>query len=130
MSPFERAVRYYAIGGLNTVFGFSVYSLLIWLGLNLYVAQLIAHVCGTTFNYFTYSWGVFPGDERRPVGFVGAYIYSYVQGLILLAIAHHFVANPYIDGLLTLIVGTAINYFVLRRFAFRPREAPPDVTPT
>ena len=129
MHPLERAIRYYAIGGINTVFGFGLYALLVWLGLNLYLAQLISYPIAVAFNYFSYSWGAFPGDKRRPVAFIGAYLYNYVQGLALLALIHHFVANPYAAGFIGLLIGTAINYFVLRRFVFRPHptaEAPPE----
>ena len=131
MHPLERAARYYFVGGINTVFGFGLYSALVWLGLNLYLAQLISYPIAVAFNFFTYSRHVFPGEGRRPVAFVGAYVYNYLQGLALLAIIHHFVANPYGAGFIGLLIGTAINYFVLRRFVFRPHPpteapAPPD----
>jgi putative flippase GtrA len=126
MHPLERAVRYYFVGGINTVFGFGLYSLLLWLGLNLFLAQLISYPIAMAFNYFTYSLGVFPGEQRRPVAFVGAYIYNYVQALVLLAIVHHFVANPYGAGFIGLVIGTAINYFILRRFVFKPPESSAD----
>ena len=128
MHPLERFIRYYAIGGINTVFGFGLYSLLVWLGLNLFVAQIISYPIAVAFNYFTYSRHVFPGEGRRPVAFIGAYIYNYVQGLVLLAIIHPFVANPYATGFIGLVISTVINYFVLRRFVFRPH--PPAAAPT
>jgi putative flippase GtrA len=119
----ELLVRYYGVGAINTAFGFSLYALLVFVGLNLYVAQIVAHVCGSAFNYFTYSRHVFHrSSERRPAAFVGAYAFNYVMGLGLLATAHHFVPSPYIDGLLALLVGTLINFFILRRFVFPHRE--------
>jgi putative flippase GtrA len=120
MRRLERVIRYYGVGAVNTAFGFGLYSAFVWLGLNLYLAQIVAHVCGTIFNYFTYSRHVFHGHRRKPAAFAGAYVFNYLQGLALLAIAHSFVANPYAAGLLTLIVGTSLNYFVLRGFAFGP----------
>jgi putative flippase GtrA len=130
MSPFERAARYYFVGGVNTVFGFGLYSALVWLGLDIYVAQLVSYPVAVVFNYFTYSRHVFPGESRRPAAFIGAYAYNYLQGLALLAIVHPFVANPYGAGFLALLIGTAISYFVLRRFVFRPvsAESPPATT--
>ena len=120
MSPLERGVRYYVVGGINTAFGFGLYSALVWLGLNLYLAQLISVPIAVAFNYFTYSRHVFRGHDRRPGRFIGTYVYIYLQGVALLALIHHFVANPYASGFIGLLVGTAISYFVLRRFAFRP----------
>ncbi|HEY1878914.1 MAG TPA: GtrA family protein [Caulobacteraceae bacterium] len=126
MRPFERVARYYFIGGVNTAFGFALYSALVWLGFNLYLAQLISYPFSVAFNYFTYSRHVFPGEGRRPAAFIGAYAYNYLQTLALLAIVHTVVANPYAAGFIALIIGTAINYFVLRRFVFRPPAAPSD----
>ena len=124
MSPIERLIRYYGVGLVNTAFGFGLYSLLVFLGMNRYVAQIVAHVCGTAFNYFTYSRHVFTGHRRSPMAFVGAYAINYLMGLGLLALISVFVKNPYGAGFLGLLIGTAINYFVLRRFVFRPPEAP------
>jgi len=122
MGRIERLVRYYSAGIVNTAFGFGLYSLLVFLGLNLFVAQVVAHVCGTAFNYFTYSRHVFHGHRRSPAAFIAAYVFNYLMGLGLLALAHLVVSNPYGAGFLALLVNTAINYFVLRRFVFRPPE--------
>lgn len=124
MSRLEKLIRYYGVGAINTAFGFGLYSLLVFLGVNLFLAQLVAHVSGTIFNYFTYSRHVFRGHRRSPAAFAGAYVFNYLLGLGLLALAHLLVSNPYGAGLLTLFVGTAINYFVLRRFVFRPHQTP------
>ena len=115
----QTLVRYYAAGLVNTAFGYGLYAGLLFVGLNLFVAQLVAHVCGTAFNYFTYSRHVFRDGDRRPAAFVGAYALNYLMGLGLLAAAHRILPNPYAAGLAGLVVGTAINYFVLRRLVFR-----------
>lgn len=130
MNRLEQVMRYYSAGAINTAFGFGLYSILVYLGLNLFLAQIVAHMCGTAFNYFTYSRHVFLRHRRSPAAFVGAYVFNYLMGLGLLALAHVVVPNPYAAGFLGLIVGTAINYFVLRRFVFRPSEPAPPSTPT
>ena len=38
--------RYYQMGVLNTAFGLGAYALLVWLGLNMFVAQLVSHLLG------------------------------------------------------------------------------------
>jgi putative flippase GtrA len=115
----ELLVRYYGVGVINTVFGYGLYAGLIFIGLNLFVAQIIAHVSGATFNYFTYSRHVFhDSSERRPVTYIVTYAGNYVVGVGLLATAHHFVSSPYLAGFVALMVGTAINFFILRRFVF------------
>jgi putative flippase GtrA len=129
MGRLERLIRYYGVGAVNTAFGFGLYSLLVFLGLNLFLAQFGATVCGVAFNYFTYSRHVFTGHRRNPMAFVAAYAFNYLMGLGLLALIHVVVKNPYAAGFLGLLIGTAINYFVLRRFVFRPPE-PPHTRPS
>jgi putative flippase GtrA len=125
MGSIERLIRFYGVGAVNTAFGFGLFSLLVFLGLNLFLAQIVAQVCGTVFNYFTYSRHVFRDHRRSPAAFVAAYVFNYLMGLGLLALAHMVVSNPYGAGFLALLVNTALNYFVLRRFVFRPPEPPP-----
>jgi len=48
-------IRYYQAGALNAAFGYGLYVGLVWLGLGMYAAQLVAHLLGVAFNYFTYS---------------------------------------------------------------------------
>ena len=51
----QRVWRYYMVGAVNTLFGYGVYASLLLMGLQMYVAQVTAHVMGVIFNYFTYS---------------------------------------------------------------------------
>jgi putative flippase GtrA len=122
----ELLVRYYGVGVINTVFGYGLFALLVFIGLNLYVAQILAHFTGVAFNYFTYSRHVFhESSQRRPRAFVASYVLNYVMGLALLAGAHHFVRSPYIAGFIAMMIGTAINFVILRRFVFPPLQNAP-----
>lgn len=120
-SKISLVVRYYGVGLINTAFGYGLFAALIYMGLNLYVAQLVAHISGTTFNYFMYSRHVFRGSHRKPVTYVGAYAFNYFLGLAILATTHHFVKSAYLAGFIALLVGTAINFLILRRFVFPER---------
>ncbi len=117
MSRLERLIRYYSAGIVNTAFGFGLYSLLVFLGLNLFAAQIVAYVCGTAFNYFTYSRHVFTGDRRSPKAFVVAYRLQLPDGAGPAGPDPPVREEPLRGGLR----GPAyrhevINYFVLRRY--------------
>jgi len=118
----EVLIRYYSVALINTAFGYGLYAGLIFVGLNLYLAQLIAHITGTTFNYFMYSRHVFLNADRKPLAYIATYALSYLIGLGLLFIARHIVSSPYLAGLLALIVGSGINFLILKRFAFPSRR--------
>lgn len=122
-TEWKRVWRYYQAGVVNTLFGYGLFALFVWLGVNLYVAQIIAHVLGMTFNYFTYSRYAFAGHESSKRRFVLFYAFNYILGLLALAAATRFVASPYIAGLIAVVFVSIVNYFILKRLVFRTEAA-------
>jgi putative flippase GtrA len=116
--------RYYQVGIVNTLFGLGAYALLIWLGLNMFAAQLVAHVMGVMFNYVSYSRHVFRGAAPARLRFVLSYAANYLLGLAMLAAISRFVANPYAAGLSAIMIVSAINYFALKHLVFGTRGQP------
>ena len=115
--------RYYQAGVVNTAFGFGLYSLLVWLGMNMFAAQLLSHCIGVTFNYISYSRHVFHGADAAKLRFVLSYVVNYLMGLAGLALAVQFIASPYIAGFVSVVIVSVINFFVLKRFVFKAVEA-------
>jgi putative flippase GtrA len=111
-------VRYCQAGALNAAFGFALYALLIWLGLNMYAAQLLAHVVGVAFNYVTYSRHVFRETSSAKVRFVASYAVNYAVSVAFLFLAGLAFPNPYIAGFLAIIATAAVNFLVLKNLVF------------
>lgn len=111
--------RYYQAGIANTAFGLIAYAVLVWLGLDMYVAQLVAHLMGMAFNYVTYSSHVFRGAAPARMRFVVSYAINYAVGLATLALVARFVASPYAAGIVTAGIVSVINYFALKHLVFR-----------
>jgi putative flippase GtrA len=122
-SEWKRVWRFYQAGVVNTVFGYALFALFVWLGLNIYVAQITAHVIGMTFNYFTYSRYAFAGHESSKVRFVASYAFNYLLGLGGLAAALRVVSSPYAAGLAAVVFVSVVNYFVLKKLVFRAQPA-------
>lgn len=117
-------VRYYGVGLVNTGFGFGLYSGFVWLGMNMYLAQLTAHVIGVAFNYFTYSRHVFSNRSGTGLRFAISYGLNYLIGLAALAAMGLLVDNPYFAGLGSILIASAINYLMLKYGVFnRPTSA-------
>ena len=110
--------RYYAAGILNTAFGYGAFSALIWLGLNLYLSQLFAHVAGVIFNYLIYSRHVFKNSKAAKKRFVVSYAGNYLFSLAALAAIVQIIESPYIAGFVTIILVSILNYFVLKHLVF------------
>lgn len=115
-------VRYYAAGAVNAGFGFGLYALLVWVGLDRYPAQLIAHVIGVAFNYLTYSRHVFRDSGPAKLRFAASYTVNYFISLATLAAASAFIASPYLAGLASIVATSIINYFMLRYLVFRKAD--------
>lgn len=115
--------RYYQAAIVNTAFGLGTYSLLVWQGLNIFAAQLIAHLLGTAFNYFTYSRHVFRGAKPAKLRFAVSYAGNYLMGLGTLYGVSLVVTSPYLAGLITAVLVSFLNFFILKYLIFAPRAA-------
>ena len=123
-SRFGRLIRFYQAAAINTAFGFGIYALMIRLGVNIYVAQVIAQVLGVTFNYFTYSRHAFADRDASKGSFVLAYAGNYLVNLLLLWAFAQGIRSPYLAGLAATIAASLLNFLVLRSLVFRRRASP------
>lgn len=117
----QRLWRYYQAGVVNTLFGYGAFAALVALGLNIYAAQIIAHVAGVAFNYLTYSRYAFRGHGTSAGRFIASYAVNYALSLGALAGFVHLGFSPYAAGLFSVIGVSLINYFILAKVVFIPR---------
>ncbi|MCY7280918.1 MAG: GtrA family protein [Sphingomonas bacterium] len=120
-SSIERLWRYYQAGIVNTAFGYGLYALFVALGLNMYLAQIIAHLLGMTFNFFTYSRHAFHDAEVSKSRFILSYAVNYLLGLGALWAASQFIESPYLAGFLAIVIVSLINYLILKNWVFTVR---------
>lgn len=118
-----RLLRYYGAGLVNTAVGYGLYAAFVAAGLNIYVAQALAHVLGMTFNYFSYSRFAFRNEQGSMARFIASYAVNYLIGVGLLFLAVRVIPDPYLGGLLATLLVSVINYFILSRFVFKAKPA-------
>ncbi|WP_415643908.1 GtrA family protein [Sphingomonas antarctica] len=119
LARLKQLIRFYQAAAINTAFGFGIYALMIHLGLNLYVSQIIAQILGVTFNYFTYSRHVFRDRDASKRAFILAYASNYLVNLTMLAVFDRLVRSDYLAGLLATIVASILNYLLLKSLVFQ-----------
>jgi len=119
----RRLWRYYQVGVVNTLFGYGMFALLVAIGLNIYVAQIVAHVLGVTFNYFSYSRQVFQDAAASKLRFFLSYTFNYFVGLASLAAAVRVFESPYIAGAVAVLFTSLVNFVVLRNLVFTRQVA-------
>ena len=111
-------IRYYQAGVVNIAFGYSLFAVLVFAGLQVYAAQLVGHVLGVAFNYFTYSRYAFADRQGDKFSFFMSYVGNYLLGLAGLWAALKVIASPYIAGFLVTLAVSVVNYLVLKLFVF------------
>ena len=121
LTSIERLWRYYQAGIVNTAFGYGLYAVFIALGLNMYLAQIVAHLLEMTFNYFTYSRHAFHDSDVSKGRFILSYAVHYLLGLAALWGASQFIVSPYLAGLVAVVVVSLINYLILKNWVFSVR---------
>jgi len=122
-AEWKRVFRYYQAGLINMGFGYGLFALFVWAGVNMYLAQIVAHILGVIFNYFTYSRYTFADQRGSKSRFIMSYAFNYVLNLGALAFTAIFVASPYLAGLIATIAVSLVNYFVLKHLVFSGRAS-------
>jgi putative flippase GtrA len=96
----------------------------VWLKLNPFVAQIIAHLCGMVFNFTMYRLHVFPGQQPRVGPYIATYTVNYALSVMALKALLVVIPSPYIAGFVSIIVVSAINYLLLKTFVFNRPNVP------
>lgn len=121
---FGQLLRFYQAAVMNAIFGFGTYALMVRLGLNPFVAQIISQISGVTFNYITYSRHVFRAAGSAKARFIGAYAFNYILNVVFLALFIRIIRSPYLAGFVSTMCAAFINYAVLKYVVFVDRPAP------
>jgi putative flippase GtrA len=83
----NRIIRFFLVSGLNTAFGYGLFSFLVFTGLHYTVAGLIATICGILFNFKSTGLLVFGNRKNGMIfKFIGVYGINYVIGMSLLTL--------------------------------------------
>lgn len=118
-AEWKRVWRYYQAGVVNALFGYGLFALLVSLHVNLYAAQILSHLVGMAFNYFTYTRHAFKNRESSKLSFIISYALNYLIGLLFLWIGTLITPSPYLTGLFSIVLTSIVNYFILNLIVFR-----------
>ncbi len=115
-SPF---VRFLLVGGLNTLFGYALFALLVVFGLPPALALLIATICGVLFNFVTTGRFVFGiATARQLPGFCIVYAIVYAVNAAGLQALMQLRVSAFIAQALLLPLMPFLSFQLMRRFVF------------
>ena len=121
-----QGIRFLFVGGLNTIVGYGVYALLLYLNVNYLVANTISTIIGIAHSYLWNRFFTFKSKNKalkEITKFVAVYAISYVIGMCTLYIFKDKLSiSPYIAGLINLVITTLISYFGHKYISFRDNK--------
>lgn len=119
-SPDNTFVRFLIAGGINTAFGFCVYSVSILWGLLVWQALLAGMLAGVVFNFVTTGGYVFRDmTAQRLLRFIAAYLLVYWINLGLTELLSHWIDDAILIQLIVVIPMALGSYLLMSRWVFR-----------
>lgn len=114
-------IRFVIVGILNTIFGYSVYCMMLWIGMSYWWATLIANVLGVMFNFKTTGVLVFKNHNNRLFfRFALCYVLAYFLNVGIIALFTHFTTiNQYISGFIATIITALFSFCFQKWVVFR-----------
>lgn len=110
-----RFLKFLVVGVVNTLFGYSMFALFIWLGITYSIALILSTVAGVLFNFKTIGQLVFSNrDNALLIRFIGVYTIIYFVNLYSLKALLGLHWNVYVASAL-LVVPMAILSFILNK---------------
>lgn len=120
-------LRFLVVGGINTLFSFTVYALLILLGLHYVLAALISTICGILFNFYTTGRIVFKNrDNRLLLRFFGVYAFTYFINIGLLKLFDMAGVGSLIAGAIIVLPMAVASFLLMRKFVFISLQQKPE----
>lgn len=115
-----RLLRFAVVGVLNTAFGYLIYAVMLWVGLNYAAAAAVGTVLGVLFNFKTTGRLVFGSNDNRLLfRFIGVYVFVYLANVLGLTLLTWLGLSAYTAGLLTLLPAAGLAFLLNKRYVFR-----------
>ena len=119
----SKFIKFLLVGLLNTIFGYSVYALFIFLNFHYSVAAFLSTILGVLFNFKTTGKLVFNNSNNKLIfKFIAVYVFTYLLNISLLTIFNFMNINMYLAGALLLLPVAIIAFMLNRRLVFKEVE--------
>jgi len=121
-----KKIRFLVAGVLNTLFGYSAYAVLLFIGVSYTVALLLATIFGMVFNYFNFGKFVFYGHRNWLVFYKFAAVYAAVYAMNaagLWALIKFLSLGPYVGQLIIVPPSVLLSWFLMNHWVFKRSSA-------
>jgi putative flippase GtrA len=115
----KQLVSFVLIGILNTLVGYLLYALFIFIGFNYFLSVLFATILGVLFNFRTIGKFVFNSDDNKKIiKFVFTYVLVFCINILIIKIFSKFGYNNYILGLIAIVPCSIVSFLLNKYFVF------------
>lgn len=124
----NKIVRFFIVSGLNTVFGYGLFALLIYVGLHYALVTFITTVITLLFNFKTTGLLVFNNKKNELIfKFVGVSGIRYIVTVFFLAIFKNYGINEYIGQAILIVPVGFFGYFLNHYFVFNKTKLSKEI---
>ncbi|WP_442941738.1 GtrA family protein [Nostoc sp.] len=121
--PSKKFIRFLIVGGINTLFGYSIFIMLILLNFRYEIAVLISTMCGVLFNFKTIGTFVFKNKNNKLIfKFILVYAMIYFLQLFFLKQLLSYKINLFVAEALILLPLALVSYTLNKIFVFSKLE--------
>jgi putative flippase GtrA len=115
----NKIIRFFIVSGINTLFGYGLFALLIFIHTPYPVAALIGTIIGILFNFKTIGVLVFNNRRNGLIfRFFGVYGITYLFNIAGLALLKYYGMNLYFAGAILLFPAGLLGFYLHRSFVF------------
>jgi putative flippase GtrA len=116
----NRLVRFFMVGGINSLFGYSVFSFLVWTDLPYPTGVVIVGtIIGICFNFNSYGRIVFQNKNYKLIWkFCLVYFVLAIFNQFFLSVFEHFKFDRYLSGALLAVPSGLLGFVLNRTFVF------------
>lgn len=115
-----QVLKFLVVGGLNTLFGYSIYAFFVWCGLSYTLSLLLSTILGVAFNFHTIGRLVFNRNDPSLIfRFVFVYVVLFFLNLCLVKLFLIFGLSAYIAGALAIGLAAIAAFILNKYFVFK-----------
>lgn len=116
----KQITNFILVGGINTIFYYTLYSFLIFINFNYIIAVLLATIIGVFFNFKTFSKFVFYNNDNSLLyRFIITYIVLFFLNILFIKIFSLFGLNYYYAGFFAIIPYSIISFLLNKFYVFK-----------
>ena len=117
-------IKFLFVGGINTLFAYTVYAFSLFFGCHYTLATLVSNVLGVLFNFKTTGCIVFKNNENEKIfKFVFVYVFMYFLTIIELKMFSIFgFENMYLNYAIIVLPNAFITFSLMKKFVFMTKH--------